>query len=172
VTIAGLLDRNTEELGSLLRALNGEYVLPEAGGDLLRDGAGVLPTGDDRMTQRRTLMSRWLLLDAYCCWCWGVCNTQLLAQLSSTVPTRPCCFTCCPACDAGRNIHALDPYRMPNAAALQRGTAVGQSILEAHQERNGGALPETVAVNLWGLDAIKTKVGGLYIVALDATMLP
>ncbi len=45
VEIAGLLDRNTEELGSLLRALNGEYVLPEAGGDLLRDGAGVLPTG-------------------------------------------------------------------------------------------------------------------------------
>ena len=39
------------------RALGGEYVLPEAGGDLLRDGAGVLPTG--------------------------------------------------------RNIHALDPYRMP-----------------------------------------------------------
>lgn len=29
----------------MLRALNGEYVLPEAGGDLLRDGAGVLPTG-------------------------------------------------------------------------------------------------------------------------------
>jgi len=45
VEIAGLLDRNTEELGSMLRALNGEYVLPEAGGDLLRDGAGVLPTG-------------------------------------------------------------------------------------------------------------------------------
>lgn len=46
MSIAGLLDRNTEELGSLLRALNGEYVLPEAGGDLLRDGAGVLPTGE------------------------------------------------------------------------------------------------------------------------------
>ena len=45
VSIARLLDRNTEELGGLLRALNGEYVLPEAGGDLLRDGAGVLPTG-------------------------------------------------------------------------------------------------------------------------------
>ena len=49
VTIAGLLDRNTEELGSLLRALNGEYVLPEAGGDLLRDGAGALPTGTNCM---------------------------------------------------------------------------------------------------------------------------
>lgn len=45
IEIAGLLDRNTEEIGSVLRALNGEYILPEAGGDLLRDGAGVLPTG-------------------------------------------------------------------------------------------------------------------------------
>lgn len=43
--IAGLLDQNTEEVHSVLRALNGEYILPEAGGDLLRDGAGVLPTG-------------------------------------------------------------------------------------------------------------------------------
>ncbi len=30
---------------NLLRALGGEYVPPEAGGDLLRDGPGVLPTG-------------------------------------------------------------------------------------------------------------------------------
>ena len=43
--IAGLLRRNTEEMSGVLRALNGEYILPEAGGDLLRDGAGVLPTG-------------------------------------------------------------------------------------------------------------------------------
>ena len=45
VAIRGLLLRNTEEMDGVLRALNGEYVLPEAGGDLLRDGAGVLPTG-------------------------------------------------------------------------------------------------------------------------------
>ena len=45
VQIRGLLARNTEELDGVLRALGGEYVLPEAGGDLLRDGAGVLPTG-------------------------------------------------------------------------------------------------------------------------------
>ena len=43
--IRGLLRRNTEELAGVLRALNGEYIQPEAGGDLLRDGAGVLPTG-------------------------------------------------------------------------------------------------------------------------------
>ena len=45
VQIRGLLARNTEEVDGLLRALGGEYVPPEAGGDLLRDGAGVLPTG-------------------------------------------------------------------------------------------------------------------------------
>ncbi len=47
---------------------------------------------------------------------------------------------------------------MPNAAALERGSEVGRLVLEAHRSANGGALPETVAVNLWGLDAIKTKV--------------
>jgi len=43
--IRNLLQRNTEELTGVVRALNGEYIQPEAGGDLLRDGAGVLPTG-------------------------------------------------------------------------------------------------------------------------------
>ena len=43
--IKGLLDQNTEEMRSILRALNGEYIEPQAGGDMLRDGAGVLPTG-------------------------------------------------------------------------------------------------------------------------------
>lgn len=38
--IRDLLCRNTEELSSALHALGGGYVLPEAGGDLLRDGAG------------------------------------------------------------------------------------------------------------------------------------
>lgn len=45
IRIRGLLEQNTEEVTSVLRGLNGEYILPEAGGDLLRDGAGVLPTG-------------------------------------------------------------------------------------------------------------------------------
>jgi len=39
------LHENTEEMRSILRALNGEYIEPQAGGDLLRDGVGVLPTG-------------------------------------------------------------------------------------------------------------------------------
>ncbi len=98
--IRDLLSRNTEELTNLLRGLNGEYVPPAPGGDLLRDGTGVLPTG--------------------------------------------------------RNIHALDPYRMPSPAAYERGREIGKKIIAQHLEEKG-TYPETVAVMLWGLDAIKTK---------------
>ena len=45
VQVRELLQRNTEELAGVLNALQGDYVLPAAGGDLLRDGAAVLPTG-------------------------------------------------------------------------------------------------------------------------------
>ncbi len=99
--ISQLLARNTEEIDQLLRGLGGEYIPPAPGGDLLRDGPGVLPTG--------------------------------------------------------RNIHALDPYRMPSPGALARGRAIALRILEKHRAENGGAWPETVAVMLWGLDAIKTR---------------
>jgi magnesium chelatase subunit H len=103
VQIRDLLARAPEELDALIAGLNGEYIRPAPGGDLLRDGAGALPTG--------------------------------------------------------RNIHALDPYRMPTPGALARGAAAARAILEAHaKSAAGGCLyPETVSVNLWGLDAIKTK---------------
>ncbi|MEH2023324.1 magnesium chelatase subunit H [Nostoc sp.] len=98
--ITDLLMQSTDELTNLLRGLNGEYIPPAPGGDLLRDGAGVLPTG--------------------------------------------------------RNIHALDPYRMPSPAAYQRGREIAQKIIAQHLDECG-KYPETVAVMLWGLDAIKTK---------------
>ncbi|AFY56659.1 cobaltochelatase CobN subunit [Rivularia sp. PCC 7116] len=98
--IKDLLKQSTDELKNLLRGLNGEYIPPAPGGDLLRDGAGVLPTG--------------------------------------------------------RNIHALDPYRMPSPAAYERGREVARKIIQQHLQENG-SYPETVAVMLWGLDAIKTK---------------
>ncbi|MEB3179661.1 MAG: magnesium chelatase subunit H [Nostocaceae cyanobacterium] len=98
--IRELLMQTTDELTNLLRGLNGEYIPPAPGGDLLRDGAGVLPTG--------------------------------------------------------RNIHALDPYRMPSPAAYERGREIGKKLIEQHLQENG-RYPETVAVLLWGLDAIKTK---------------
>ncbi|QZZ18612.1 magnesium chelatase subunit H [Leptothermofonsia sichuanensis E412] len=99
--IRDLLLQNSDELTNLLRGLNGEYIPPAPGGDLLRDGPGVLPTG--------------------------------------------------------RNIHALDPYRMPSPAAYERGREIARQIIAQHQAEHGGAYPETVAVMLWGLDAIKTK---------------
>ncbi len=98
--IAELLQQNTDELDNLLKGLNGEYIPPAPGGDLLRDGAGVLPTG--------------------------------------------------------RNIHALDPYRMPSPAAYVRGREIAQKIINQHLQEHQ-KYPETVAVMLWGLDAIKTK---------------
>jgi magnesium chelatase subunit H len=98
--ITDLLMQTTDELTNLLRGLNGEFIPPAPGGDLLRDGAGVLPTG--------------------------------------------------------RNIHALDPYRMPSPAAYERGREIARKIIEQHLDEHG-AYPETVAVMLWGLDVIKTK---------------
>ncbi|OUL22620.1 magnesium chelatase subunit H [Nostoc sp. T09] len=98
--ITNLLMQSTDELTNLLRGLNGEYIPPAPGGDLLRDGPGVLPTG--------------------------------------------------------RNIHALDPYRMPSPAAYERGREIAQKIIAQHLAEHG-KYPETVAVMLWGLDAIKTK---------------
>ena len=101
------LGRTDEELTNLLRGLNGEYIPPAPGGDLLRDGPGALPTG--------------------------------------------------------RNIHALDPYRMPSPGAYERGRAIGRQLLSLALEESGD-YPETVAVMLWGLDAIKTRGESLGIV--------
>ena len=100
IDITNLLTQNTDEITNLLRGLNGEYIPPAPGGDLLRDGSGVLPTG--------------------------------------------------------RNIHALDPYRMPSPAAFERGKDIAKKIIQQNLE-DKGAYPETVAVMLWGLDSIKTK---------------
>jgi magnesium chelatase subunit H len=101
IAIRSLLSQTTDELTNLLRGLNGEYIPPAPGGDLLRDGPGVLPTG--------------------------------------------------------RNIHALDPYRMPSPAAYERGREIAQKIIQQHLKEHHNTYPETVAVMLWGLDAIKTR---------------
>ncbi len=100
IRICELLGQTTDELTNVLRGLNGEYIPPAPGGDLLRDGPGVLPTG--------------------------------------------------------RNIHALDPYRMPSPAAYERGRAIAKTLIEQHLTEHE-TYPETIAVMLWGLDAIKTK---------------
>lgn len=103
LSLSKALNQNPkEELHSLTKALRGEYVLPAPGGDIIRDGQQILPTG--------------------------------------------------------RNIHALDPYRIPSPTALERGRKAAELIIESHQKSSkDGRYPETVSVNLWGLDTIKTK---------------
>lgn len=96
-----MLGDNRSELDGLLRGLAGRYVLPAPGGDLIRDGLNVLPTG--------------------------------------------------------RNVHAIDPYRIPSELATARGEKIADAILEKHLAENNGVYPQTIAQVLWGLDTIKTK---------------
>mmetsp|Transcript_24668 Transcript_24668/g.97881 ORF Transcript_24668/g.97881 Transcript_24668/m.97881 type:complete len:1448 (-) Transcript_24668:96-4439(-) len=92
----------TDELANLVRGLEGGFVPSGLGGDVLRDGVDVLPTG--------------------------------------------------------RNAHALDPYRMPSESAWRRGLAIADAVIRKHQATvDPEGYPETVAVSLWGLDAIKTR---------------
>ncbi len=56
----------------------------------------------------------------------------------------------------GRNIHSLDPYRIPSDAAFATGSGIAERVIATHLQEGKG-YPETVAVPLWGLDNIKTK---------------
>ncbi len=106
--IVSLLNKNTEELDGILNLLDGGYIPPAPGGDLLRDGTAVLPTG--------------------------------------------------------RNIHALDPYRMPAEGAWIRGKNIAEETIRQHLKENNGSYPETIACTLWGLDTIKTRGESIAIV--------
>ncbi|EFO81783.1 BchH [Oscillochloris trichoides DG-6] len=60
----------------------------------------------------------------------------------------------------GRNLHGLDPYRIPSSAAQVSGTKVVHDLLTrlTHEQ---GSMPETVALILWGSDNIKTEGEGV-----------
>jgi len=58
----------------------------------------------------------------------------------------------------GRNLHGFDPFRIPSAFAVQDGAQQAERLLARHREE-GGALPETVAIVLWGTDNLKTEGG-------------
>ena len=89
------------EIHGLLRALDGRYIAPAAGGDLLRNPE-VLPTG--------------------------------------------------------RNLHGLDPFRMPSNFAVMDGRKQAQKLLDRCQA-DGLPLPETIAMVLWGTDNLKSEGG-------------
>jgi len=89
------------ELPALMRALDGKFVRPAPGGDLLRNPA-VLPTG--------------------------------------------------------RNLHGFDPFAIPSAFAVMDGAQQAARLLARHIAE-GHALPESVALVLWGADNLKSGGG-------------
>lgn len=89
------------ELPAIIRALDGRYIPPAPGGDLLRT-TDILPTG--------------------------------------------------------RNLHGFDPFRIPSAFAIQDGARQADRLL-ARWKADGHALPETIALVLWGTDNLKTEGG-------------
>jgi magnesium chelatase subunit H len=58
----------------------------------------------------------------------------------------------------GRNLHGFDPFRIPSAFAVQDGIRQADRLLARHLA-DAGALPETVAMVLWGTDNLKTEGG-------------
>lgn len=58
----------------------------------------------------------------------------------------------------GRNIHGFDPFRIPSAFASREGHRQAGKLLARYME-DGSALPETIAMVLWGTDNLKTEGG-------------
>jgi len=60
----------------------------------------------------------------------------------------------------GRNIHGLDPYRVPTPAAQEAGERLMVELVErlTHEQ---GRIPETVALVLWGTDNLKSDGEGV-----------
>ena len=56
----------------------------------------------------------------------------------------------------GRNLHGFDPFRIPSAFAVADGSRQAQLLIERHTS-DGNALPETIAIVLWGTDNLKTE---------------
>jgi magnesium chelatase subunit H len=55
----------------------------------------------------------------------------------------------------GRNLYGFDPYQIPSRYALEDGRRMVDALLARHQAQQG-ALPETVAMVLWGTDNMKS----------------
>ena len=88
-----------DELGSLIHALDGGYVKPAPGGDVIAN-PDVLPTG--------------------------------------------------------RNIHGFDPFRIPSRFAFEEGRVQAERLIARHRA-SGAAMPESLAMVLWGTDNMKSE---------------
>jgi magnesium chelatase subunit H len=95
-----LMSAETEVTG-MLDALDGRFIRPAAGGDVMRNPE-VLPTG--------------------------------------------------------RNLHGFDPFRIPSVFSVKDGAKQAQRILDKYQEESN-ALPESIAMVLWGSDNLKSEGG-------------
>ena len=87
------------EMDGLLRALDGRFIRPAPGGDIVRTPS-VLPTG--------------------------------------------------------RNLHGFDPFRIPSTFAVKDGARQARRLLDRYLA-DGNALPESIAMVLWGTDNLKTE---------------
>jgi magnesium chelatase subunit H len=58
----------------------------------------------------------------------------------------------------GRNLHGFDPFRIPSVFAVKDGAKQAQRILDKYQEESN-ALPESIAMVLWGSDNLKSEGG-------------
>ncbi len=58
----------------------------------------------------------------------------------------------------GRNLHGFDPFKLPSRFALADGAAQAQRVLDRHVADHG-ALPESIALVLWGTDNLKSEGG-------------
>jgi magnesium chelatase subunit H len=59
---------------------------------------------------------------------------------------------------SGRNLHGFDPFRIPSAFAVKDGAKQANKILQKHRD-DTGALPESIALVLWGSDNLKSEGG-------------
>ena len=91
--------RGNHELDGILHALDGGFIAPVGGGDLIRS-PDILPTG--------------------------------------------------------RNIHGFDPYRLPSQFAVFEGERQACQLLARHQA-DGGEIPKSIALVLWGTDNLKSE---------------
>lgn len=58
----------------------------------------------------------------------------------------------------GRNLHGFDPFRIPSAYAVKDGARQAERLLARHMA-DGHALPESIALVLWGTDNLKSEGG-------------
>ena len=58
----------------------------------------------------------------------------------------------------GRNLHGLDPFKLPTAFAVRDGQKQAQKLLERYAA-DGSGFPESIAMVLWGTDNLKTEGG-------------